>query len=216
MKKPPMKPLTAHELAAKLLKLPEGMLVAYPGLDAKDHHIEAVFTLEGHALVSTYDETIGSPRQRSLTMDDPEVQGALAGAEQAEAKGSALLMLTHECYALIAAARPRHWLTSGASTEAVDWIRQAESLMKVIEAVGAKPPNKPIPLFQCQGDECQRVWMYDQLGDRVPTGTVIGDDYIPGTCPKCGTPCKPITAAAGMVAELQRVLGALSEGSKKL
>lgn len=201
-------PLTAHELAASLLKLPD-LPVHYPGLP-DDLPVEALFIVDDHIVLATEDERIGMPRQPPVKITtEGELTSRLSDATQ---KGNALLMLVHECYALIAAARPRHWLVMGASVEAVDWVRRAETLVRVIEEIGVVPPNKPIPLFECQSDECGTVSMYDQLDDRVPIGTSwksFEEPPPPGNCPKCGTPAKRVTAAAGMAAELKRVLGGL-------
>ena len=128
--------MNAKELAEKLLENPTAR-VAYPGA-AGDLEVEVVAEVDGVIILSTEGELPGEPAR-------PEPEPPQSFAEElreARLRGRGLLILVHEAYALLGAARPIHWLLHGTLNEASEWIRRQGVMLDLIERAGAAPPPR--------------------------------------------------------------------------
>ena len=134
--------MNAHELAKQLLELPAGTRVVYPGAET-DLEVEIVGELDGVAILSNEGEAPGVSEPRAPSLFDATTrEGLAASLIRATENGRGLLVVVHECFALLAAARPTHWILSGELLEASDWIRRQGVLLSLIDQAGAAPPPK--------------------------------------------------------------------------
>ena len=129
--------MEAGKLAKILLELPPTARVVYPG-SSNDIEVEVVGQIDGLVMLSNEAELPGEP-----TAPEPEPPADLREElEKALTQGRGLLILVHECYALLGAARPIHWLLSGTLPEASEWIRRQGIMLNLIEQSGAAPPPR--------------------------------------------------------------------------